>query len=101
MTRTNPTSVGRLSSKGRICLRLDLLESFLACAAALITDRVLRNGDVVGEGDLKILIAVEWATPGYLSVKRSIAYLFRRNILACVWKCLSLSLSVGTSSNSR
>lgn len=101
MTRSNPTSVGRFSSSGRMCLRLVFPDSSFACAAAFTTDKVLTKGDVVGEGDFKMMLAVECATPGYFCAWRSMAYLFRRNMLACVWKCFSVSFSFGTSSKSR
>lgn len=57
--------MGRFSKRGRICLRLAFPVSLRACAAALITDRVLTNGEIVGVGDCKMMEAVECATPEY------------------------------------
>ena len=52
------------------------------CAAALMTDRVLIYGEIVGARDLEMTNDVEHATPVYFWTRRSTEYLFLANMLA-------------------
>lgn len=65
MVSRRPTSLGLFSKSGRICLRLAFPASEWVCAAALRTESVFTNGDVVGRLDFEIIEAVELATPEY------------------------------------
>lgn len=73
-----PMSLGLFSSKGRICFRPSFPSCDCACAAALMTERVLIWVDVVGDGEEEMSLEVDFMTPCGFRARRSRARPFCR-----------------------
>lgn len=65
MVRINPTSFGLFSRSRRISFRAAFPVLSSAWAAALRAERLLTDGEIVGDGDFEMVVNVDFATPPY------------------------------------